>query len=105
MLRPRPRNRRRRKRLLHEPKHLLAAALRDGLQAAELESRELDTARRADGDEAEVGQKVAWEHGAVHAEAIRRRRALAVAVGERLERPRSAVSRLPDRRPEQGLQH
>ena len=78
-------------------------ALLDRLEAAELQARELDTAGGAHRDEAEVGEEVAREDGSVDEEALGRRRALAIPVGERLERPGALVSRLADRSEEEGL--
>ena len=74
-----------------------------GMQPAELEPGELDVALRAHRAEAEVGQEVAREDGAVDDEALVRRLALRVAVGEGLERLRALVARLADRRQEERL--
>ena len=95
--------RRRRERCLHEPEHLLPRALGDRLQAAELEPRQLDSSLRAHGLEAEVGQKIAREHRAVDEEPLVRGLALRVPVGERLERTRLLVARVPDRGQEERL--
>src|SRR5437660_1334935 len=73
--------------------------------AAELEARELDSAGAAHRQEAEVGQKVVREDRLVRDEALVARLALRVAIGKRLERFRSLVARVADRRQEEGLQH
>ena len=58
---------------------------------------------RAHRPEAEVGEEVAREDRAVDEEALVAGLALAVAVGERLERPRALVARLADRGEEERL--
>ena len=63
-----------------------AAALLDRLQPAELEPREPDPPGRAHDPEAEVAEEVGREHRPVHPEALVRRLALGVAVGEGLDR-------------------
>src|SRR5205807_3860628 len=78
---------------LDDAEHLLARAFRDGLEAAEVEAGEADAAGGTHDLEAEVGEEVVWEDRLVHMEALVRRLALGVAVGERLERAGTAVAR------------
>ena len=59
----------------------------------------------AHGAEAEVGEEVRREDGAVDEEPLVLRLALAIAVGERLERLRAAVLRVADRGEEERLHH
>src|SRR6266511_593701 len=101
----RNRRRGRGKRLLHEPKNLGTPSLRDRLQTAELQSRELDEPRAAQGLETQVGEEVGRKDRLVHLKAFVLRLPLAVAVRERLERPRALVLRIPDRRQEERLHH
>src|SRR5205807_5430956 len=84
---------------------LLALSFDDRHQAAELEPRELDVARTAQRSEAEVSQEVRREDRLVHLEPLVLRLALAVAIGERLERLRTAVPRIADRCKKQRLHH
>src|SRR5207248_8916531 len=91
--------------LADDAEDLLARALDDRLQAAELEAHELDTALGAHRAEAEVREEVAWENRLVDDEALVRRLRFREAIGERLERPRPLVLRLADRRQKERLQH
>ena len=91
--------------ILHEPQHALPPAFGHGLQTAELEPGEADPARGAHDLEAEVGQEVLGEDGAVDPEALAGRLALPVAEREGLERPGATVAGLADRREEERLQH
>ena len=94
---------RRLERLLHDPEHLLPLPFLDGLQAAEVQPSQLDASGRAQRPKAEVGKEVAREDGSMDEEALGRRRPLAIAIGERLERPGALVARLADRGEEEGL--
>ena len=99
----RSRSGRRLERLLHDTEHLLPLPFLHGLQAAEVQPSQLDASGRAKRPKAEVGKEVAREDGAVDEEALGRRRSLAIAIGERLERPGSLVACLADRGEEQRL--
>ena len=92
------RDRRRRERLLDEPDHARALALRDRSQAAELEPRELDPALRAHRPESEVGQEVARKDRAVDDEALVGGLALRDS-GRRRPRAPSRPCRAPRRSP------
>ena len=82
-----------------------AATLLDRLEPAELEPGEPDPPGRAHDPEAEVAEEVGREHRPVHPEALVRRLALEVAVGEGLDRAGAAVAGLADRGEEERLQH
>ena len=88
-----------------DPRNPLANGLRRRDEAAELEAGESDAARRAHEAEAEVAEEVGGEDRLVDVEALVRRLALGVAVGERLDRLRAALARLADRGEEERLQH
>ena len=94
---------RRLERVLDDLEHLLPRALLDGLEPPEIEPRQLDPAGGAHGPEPEVGQEVAGKDRSVHEKPLRRRRALPIAVRERLERADTLVSGLSDRCQEEGL--
>src|SRR5581483_2755178 len=79
-------------RLLHPRQHLLTRPLLYRLQAAELEPRKLDPTLRSHRHEAEVGEEVRGEDGAVDVETLEVRLALRVAVGEGLESPRATLA-------------
>ena len=99
----RSRRGRRLERLLHDTEHLLPLPFLHGLQAAEVESSQLDAPGRAQCPKAEVGKEVAREDGSMDEEALGRRRPLAIAIGERLERPGALVACLADRGEEERL--
>src|SRR5206468_1477610 len=84
-------------------KHVGALSLERRLQAAEVEPAELDPPLRVQRAEAEVREEIPRKDRAVDLEALIRRLALAVAVGERLERGRVALTCLADRREKQRL--
>src|SRR5205809_4140096 len=97
-LRPRRhRHRVRQQRLLQPAQDARAASLEHRLQAAELESRELDVPERPYGAEAEIGEEVAGKDRAVDEESLVGRLSLRVTVSERLECAGALVARLPDR--------
>src|ERR1700730_18186795 len=106
LLRPR-RNRRRRRseRLLDHADHLFPLSLDDRKQPTELESRQLDVAGAPQRLEAEVRQEVRRKDCLVHLEALVLRFPLAVAVRKRLERLRTAIACVADRREEERLHH
>ncbi len=76
----------------------------DRHDAAQLQAHQLDAPGRAQRAEAEVGQEVAGEHGAVAQEARGERLALVVAVGERLDGRDAGIAHLADAGQEQALQ-
>src|ERR671937_2647639 len=92
-----------RERFLHDAQDLLALTFGYRLQAAELQSRELDAACAANGVEAEVGEEVRREDRLVDLETLVLRLALGITVRERLQCLRLLVARIADRGEEQRL--